>query len=111
MLFCMALEEVRDICHALGAQLMIIPTILMPLKRTTTLLKFAQRLNGTKAIKEDFAGWHLKFSDALVQFRARVLPQETIRGGSSSKATYKEEDADWNRAFKKWNCFSATKCT
>ena len=82
-----------------------------PEKRTTTLLKFPKRLNDNKAIKDDLAGWHLKFSDALVQLRARVLPQETILGGTSSKATYKEEDADWNRAFRKWNCFAATKCT
>ena len=82
-----------------------------PEKRTTTLLKFAQRLNGTKAIAEDLHGWHLKYSDDLLQFRARVLRQESILGGGSSKATYKEEDADWSRAFRKWNCFSATECT
>ena len=65
----------------------------------------------TKAIADDLRSWHLKYFDDLVQFRARVLPQETIRSGSSSKATYKEEDADWSRAFRKWNCFAATKCT
>jgi len=81
-----------------------------PEKRTTTLLKFAQRLQGTKEIK-DLAGWNLKFSDALVQLRARVLKPETILGGGSMKFTYQEQDADWSRAFRTWKCFAATNCT
>merc|ERR1719209_1774084 len=65
----------------------------------------------TKAIADDLRSWQLEYFDDLVQFRARVLRQETILGGGSSKATYKEEDADWSRVFRKWNCFSATECT
>ena len=82
-----------------------------PEKRTTTLRKFAERLQGTKEITKDLAGWNLRFSDALVQLRARVLKPETILGGGSMKFTYQEQDADWSRAFRTWKCFAATNCT
>ena len=82
-----------------------------PEKRTTTLLKFAQRLQGTKEICDDLRGGNLKYSDALVQLRARVLKPETILGGGSSRTTYEEQNADWSRAFRKWKCFAATNCT
>ena len=81
-----------------------------PVKRSKTLLKFAERINGTKEIADDMAGWNLKFASDLLQFRSRIFKPETILGSKGSKATYKMEDADWSAAFRKWNSFVAPKC-
>merc|ERR1719431_1385013 len=82
-----------------------------PEKRTKTLLKFAERLNGTKEIADNMAAWNLKFAKDLIQFRARIFKPETILGCKGSKATYQIENADWGTAFRKWNSFSAPSCS
>merc|ERR1719154_569998 len=82
-----------------------------PEKRTKTLLKFAERLNGTKEIADNMAAWNLKFAKDLIQFRARIFKPETILGCKGSKATYQMDNADWGTAFRKWNSFSAPSCS
>merc|ERR1719435_227497 len=82
-----------------------------PEKRTKTLLKFSERLHGTKEISEELKGWNLQFAQDLLKFRARIFKPETILGSKGSKASYHLENADWNRAFRKWNCFAAPSCS
>merc|ERR1719228_1263316 len=78
-----------------------------PEKRTKTLLKFADRLHGTKEISEELKGWNLQFAQDLLKFRARIFKPETILGSKGSKASYQLENADWGSCFRKWTCVTA----
>jgi len=82
-----------------------------PVKRTATLLKFAERITGIPEVVEDMQGWNLKFAQDLVKFRARIFKPETILGAKGSKISYQLENADWGTAFRKWNSFTAPSCS
>jgi len=81
-----------------------------PVKRTQTLLKFSERLHGTKEISEELKGWNLQFAQDLLQFRARIFKPEIIIGTKGSKGSYQLDNADWGKHIQKWNCVSAPSC-
>ncbi|XP_050028085.3 piwi-like protein 1 [Dermacentor andersoni] len=67
-----------------------------PSKRIRNLLEFIGRINGDEAIRREMDEWGLKFDDALVTVKGRVLPVERVRQGDRSHG-YNSQTADFSR--------------
>merc|ERR550519_1104855 len=77
-----------------------------PDKRVEALNNFSKRINDNAEIKKGLAEWNLEFSQELEKFRARILLPETIYGAKGYKFTYNDSNADWGKAFNRWQVVS-----
>ena len=77
-----------------------------PDKRVETLNNFSQRINNNPEIKQVLDDWNLKFCQDLQKFQARILKPETIHGAKGFKFNYAENNADWGKAFNRWQVVS-----